>query len=190
MRRATERRCRCERFMRLSAAHDLPGGRAPKAAETMSQRAGIAWPEALEEDFESPRGTGDANVLEAETTCERLASETRSRSVVRVDEAESRGGQPKWLSAATWPRNRSPHQTERSKAKVLGTNATLCTKSTRLGGSGARGAVHGSEEGIRHPGRRQDPVHHSERNGWRVLWGTVFTDEPGAHHSTQCACVP
>ena len=31
MRRATERRCRCERFMRLSAAHDLPGGQSAES---------------------------------------------------------------------------------------------------------------------------------------------------------------
>ena len=120
MRRATERRCRCERFMRLSAAHDLPGGQSAESGGDDEPEGWNRMAGGTRGGFREPeRHWRCQRVLEAETTCERLASETRSRSVVRVDEAESRGGQPKWLSAATWPRNRSPHQTERSKARVL-----------------------------------------------------------------------
>ena len=59
-------------------------------AETTSRKAGIAGPEAIEEDCESLRGTGDANVLPAETIGERAASETRSQAVVGANEAKGR----------------------------------------------------------------------------------------------------
>ena len=112
MRRATERRRRCERFMRLSAAHDLPGGQSAESGGDDEPEGWNRMAGGTRGGFREPerhtRGTGDANVLEAETTCERLVSETRSRSVVRVDEAESRGGQPKWLSAATLAKEPQP----------------------------------------------------------------------------------